>query len=78
MGRATDDITKARKKRAETTGTPVLVRMDKDELQILDDWRRQESDVPGRPESLRRLMRLGIAFDLERKFAVKSAPKPKH
>ena len=55
-----------------------MVRMDKDELQILDDWRRNEFDVPGRPEALRRLMRLGIGFDIERKFAAKSGAKPKH
>ena len=46
-------------------------------VEILDDWRRNEPDVPGRPEAMRRLMHFGIAFDAERKFAVRSAAKKK-
>jgi hypothetical protein len=26
----------------------------------LDDWRRQQADLPGRPEAIRRLVELGL------------------
>jgi hypothetical protein len=39
---------------------PVLVRLTPDQVKALDDWRRQEEDLPGRPEAIRRLMELGL------------------
>lgn len=27
---------------------------------ILDDWRRKQDDLPGRPEAIRRLVELGL------------------
>ena len=77
MAKATDDIVTPRKKRAETTGTPLMVRMQAEDLQILDDWRRHEIDVAGRAEAMRRLMHMGVAFDRERKFGDRSARKKK-
>ena len=77
MAKATDDTTKPRKPRPETTGTPIMVRMQADDLQILDDWRRNELDVPGRAEAIRRLIPMGVAFDRERKFGDRSARKKK-
>jgi hypothetical protein len=38
------------------TGVQVLAEMAKQ----LDDWRRQQADLPGRPEAIRRLVELGL------------------
>jgi hypothetical protein len=34
--------------------------MTADALQSLDDWRRKQSDLPGRPEAIRRLVEIGL------------------
>jgi hypothetical protein len=34
----------------------VTVRMTVDALHTLDDWRRNQDDLPGRPEAIRRLV----------------------
>ncbi len=31
-----------------------------DALQNVDDWRRKQADLPGRPEAIRRLVELGL------------------
>jgi hypothetical protein len=38
-------------------GKPVMVRV---QPQQLDDWRRRQDDLPGRPEAIRRLVELGL------------------
>jgi len=38
----------------------VNVRITRDALQIIDDWRRKQDDLPGRPEAIRRLVELGL------------------
>ena len=35
---------------------PVLVRMSAGQLKALDAWRREQDDLPGRPEAIRRLV----------------------
>jgi hypothetical protein len=55
MVKSIREITKS-KARAPETGTPVLVRLQAGQLQQLDDWRRQESDLPSRAEAIRRLI----------------------
>jgi hypothetical protein len=60
MGKSTREITKSRKKRAAVTGDPVLVRVQPDMAKQLDDWRRKQEDLPGRPEAIRRLVELGL------------------
>jgi len=55
MIRASEIVKSAKKKRAEQTGEPVLVRLQPDQLAILDDWRRKQPDLPTRAEALRRL-----------------------
>jgi hypothetical protein len=57
MVKATRDITKARPK---GTGEPVLVRLQPELAKPLDDWRRQQSDLPSRAEAIRRLVELGL------------------
>lgn len=38
----------------------VTVRMTMDALHTLDDWRRKQEDLPGRPEAIRRLVEMGL------------------
>ena len=37
-------------------GEPVNVRYPTSALQQLDNWRRKQDDLPGRPEAIRRLV----------------------
>lgn len=55
MSKSTRDTTKPRQ-RAATTGDPVMVRIQPDMAKALDDWRRRQDDLPGRPEAIRRLV----------------------
>jgi len=60
MSKSLRAITKLPKKRAATTGEPVLVRVQPNMAKQLDDWRRKQDDLPGRPEAIRRLVDLGL------------------
>jgi len=60
MAKATHDTMKPRKSRAAVTGDPVMVRVQPDMAKQLDDWRRKQDDLPGRPEAIRRLCELGL------------------
>jgi hypothetical protein len=60
MSKSTGEITKSPKKRAAVTGDPVLVRVQPGMAKQLDDWRRRQEDLPGRPEAIRRLVELGL------------------
>jgi len=55
MGKSTRDTMKPRK-RAPATGDPVMVRIQPEMAKALDDWRRRQDDLPGRPEAIRRLV----------------------
>ena len=59
MGKSTRDIMEPRR-RAAVTGEPVMVRIQPDMAKQLDDWRRKQEDLPGRPEAIRRLVELGL------------------
>jgi hypothetical protein len=56
MSKSTGEITKSPKKRPQATGEPVLTRFQPPLLQQIDDWRRNQGDLPGRPEAIRRLV----------------------
>jgi hypothetical protein len=43
-------------KRNQGRGTQVQVRLDRERLEQLDDWRRTQADIPTRGEAVRRLM----------------------
>ncbi len=60
MSKSTREIMKSPKKRAAATGDPVLVRVQADMAKQLDDWRRKQDDLPGRPEAIRRLVEIGL------------------
>lgn len=49
-----------RKARAKTTGTLVGTRFQPDLLKAIDIWRKAQSDLPTRPEAVRRLVELGM------------------
>jgi hypothetical protein len=51
---------KTPKKRAAITGDLVGVRIQPDMAKTIDDWRRKQDDLPGRPEAIRRLVELGL------------------
>jgi hypothetical protein len=44
-----------RKSRSSVTGTPVLVRLQPEQLQEIDAWRREQDSLPSRAEAIRRL-----------------------
>jgi hypothetical protein len=48
------------KKRAAVTGDLVGVRVQPEMAKHIDEWRRQQEDLPGRPEAIRRLVELGL------------------
>jgi len=55
MKPSSHEITKSEKKsRPGQIGEPVMVRLQPDQLAILDDWRRRQPDLPSRAEALRR------------------------
>lgn len=39
---------------------PVTVRIERQRLAVLDEWRRAQPDLPSRPEAIRRLIALGL------------------
>ncbi|KLK90295.1 hypothetical protein AA309_26555 [Microvirga vignae] len=45
---------------SDDKSTPVLVRLAPDQIKAVDAWRRQQSEIPTRPEAIRRLMELGL------------------
>jgi hypothetical protein len=60
MNKLTRDTTKPRKQRPSITGDPVMVRVQPDMAKLVDDWRRKQEDLPGRPEAIRRLVALAL------------------
>ena len=55
MAKSTGVDTNTRKKRPKQTGQMVGTRLQPELLKKLDDWRRDQPDLPNRPEALRRL-----------------------
>lgn len=49
------------KRRASTTGTLVGTRFQAPLLDAIDSWRKAQSDLPTRPEAVRRLVELGMS-----------------
>ena len=43
------------------TGAQIGMRWQGNVLSAIDEWRRQEDDLPGRPEAIRRLVELGLS-----------------
>ncbi|MCF1182333.1 hypothetical protein L0E83_02645 [Marichromatium gracile] len=51
------------RRRATTTGTLVGTRFQAALLEAIDCWRKEQVDLPTRPEAVRRLVELGITHD---------------
>jgi hypothetical protein len=51
---------KSAKGRPSVDSEAVNVRMERLQLSSLDDWRRNQADLPTRPEAIRRLIDLGL------------------
>jgi hypothetical protein len=61
MNSSNRDNVKVPKPRAEATGELIGVRVQPALLSAIDDWRRQQADLPSRPEAIRRIVEQ--AFD---------------
>lgn len=48
------------RQRAATTGTLVGTRFQATLLEAIDSWRKEQIDLPTRPEAVRRLVELGM------------------
>jgi hypothetical protein len=51
---------KLSKGRPVVDSEPVNVRIERSQIVALDDWRRQQTDLPSRPEAVRRMIKLGL------------------
>jgi hypothetical protein len=51
---------KSKRGRPPVDSEAVNVRVTVEALRELDDWRRQQDDLPGRPEAIRRLVEIAI------------------
>ncbi|EMR0618761.1 hypothetical protein [Pseudomonas aeruginosa] len=51
------------RRRATTTGTLVGTRFQAALLEAIDSWRKEQDDLPTRPEAVRRLVELGMTHD---------------
>jgi hypothetical protein len=60
MSKSTRVNVKTPKRRPPVTGDLVGVRIQPEIAKELDDWRRKQDDLPGRPEAIRRLVELGL------------------
>jgi hypothetical protein len=54
------NVKKSKMGRPPSDTEPVTVRVERVTLKALDDWRRQQADLPTRPEAIRRLIELGL------------------
>ena len=55
-----DDGKKSNKGRPSIDSEAATVRMPRSLIVALDDWRRAQPDLPGRPKAIRRLIELGL------------------
>jgi hypothetical protein len=55
MAETRTDAANSRKKRPGQPGEMISTRMQPELLKKLDAWRREQPDLPSRPEALRRL-----------------------
>jgi hypothetical protein len=51
---------KRRRGRPPVESEAVNVRIALEGLENIDNWRRKQDDLPGRPEAIRRLVELGL------------------
>jgi hypothetical protein len=54
---------------------PLTLRLSPEQLAALDNWRREQTDLPGRPEAVRRLMELGMTVRKRSRLARLAMPQ---
>jgi hypothetical protein len=54
------DTKKSRGRPATGIGIQIGTRWSPEIVRLVDEWRREEPDLPGRPEAIRRLVELGL------------------
>ena len=54
------------KGRPSVDSEAINVRMERPHIAALDDWRRTQPGLPGRPEAIRRLIEIGLATAKDR------------
>jgi hypothetical protein len=54
------DTKKSRGRPATGIGIQIGTRWPPEIVRLVDEWRREEPDLPGRPEAIRRLVELGL------------------
>jgi hypothetical protein len=54
------NVKKSKTGRPPVESSAVTVRVQSEMLTRIDDWRREQSDLPGRPEAIRRLVELAL------------------
>lgn len=55
-----DSAKKSKRGRPPVETEAVNVRLPVASLKEIDDWRRKQDDLPGRPEAIRRLVEIGL------------------
>jgi hypothetical protein len=55
-----NNVKNSKRGRPSVDSEAITVRMTVDALHTLDDWRRKQEDLPGRPEAIRRLVEIGL------------------
>jgi hypothetical protein len=62
MKAATKKVTKKSQRGRPATGKGIQVgeRWSEESIQRIDEWRRVQEDLPGRPEAIRRLVEIGL------------------
>lgn len=55
-----NNIEKRGRGRPATDATPVLVRIQPDQIEKIDAWSDKQKDEPSRPEAIRRLVEIGL------------------
>lgn len=60
------------RRRATATGTLVGTRFQATLLEAIDSWRKEQTDLPTRPEAVRRLVELGMTGGTTRHANVSS------
>src|SRR5450759_741617 len=63
----TKDTKKSRGRPATGIGIQIGTRWPSDIVHLVDEWRRQHPDLPGRPEAIRRLVELGLTIKTKAK-----------
>lgn len=54
--KSVDKVINVKKGRPSVDTEQVTLRLSREILQKLDDWRREQPDLPNRPEAIRRIL----------------------